>query len=172
MKNMKDKIKSVNELKEIIAQLKENKKIVVWTNGCFDILHIGHVKSLQKAKALGDVLIVGLNSDSSVRKLKGGGRPLMPQNERAEIIAALECVDYVIIFSELRPNKVINILKPDIHVKGPGYKKDELPETHIVKSYGGRIEIIDPKIPTSTTKIIKKILKVYKSGRIRSDRKT
>jgi len=161
---MRDKIKSVDELKKIVAQLKKKKKTIVWTNGCFDLLHIGHIKSLQKAKSLGDVLIVGLNSDSSVRKLKGKLRPLMPQEERAEIVAALECVDYVTIFSELRPNKVIGILKPDIHVKGPGYKKNELPETPMVKSYGGRIEIVDTKIPVSTTKIIEKILKRFKRG--------
>lgn len=153
------KIKTRKEIAKIIQRAREENAKIVFTNGCFDILHLGHVRYLREAKKLGDILIVGLNSDSSVKKLKGNSRPYIPQNERAEILASLEHVDYVTIFSELRPNRLIEIVKPDFHVKGGDYKMEELPERKIVKSFRGKIIIIPPLAGRSTTSLIDKILK-------------
>lgn len=128
----------------------------VFTNGCFDILHVGHLHTLMAAKSEGDLLIVGLNSDSSVKALKGPSRPVNCQEERAEMLAALECVDMVVIFSEETPLKLIEQLKPDVHVKGGDYKEEDLPEAALVKSFGGRI-VLAKLIPgRSTTEIILK----------------
>jgi len=154
---MRSKVKKLKELKQIVDTLKKQGKKIVFTNGCFDLLHIGHVRYLQEARSLGDVLIVAINSDESVRKIKGKGRPIITANERAEIVAALECVDYVTIFSEILPNKLIEILKPDIHVKGGDYSINELPEAKIVKSYGGKVVIVTKIENRSTTKIIERI---------------
>jgi D-beta-D-heptose 7-phosphate kinase/D-beta-D-heptose 1-phosphate adenosyltransferase len=153
------KIKSRKEIAKISQKAKEENAKIVFTNGCFDILHLGHVRYLKEAKKLGDILIVGLNSDSSVRKLKGNSRPYIPENERAEILASLEYVDYVTIFSELRPDKLIETVRPDVHVKGGDYKIEELPERKVVKSLRGEIIIIPPIAGRSTTSLIDKILK-------------
>lgn len=152
------KIRSLDELKQISKRLKKEGKKLVFTNGCFDLLHIGHIKYLQKAKEFGDVLIVGVNSDSSVKKIKGSNRPFFPEEERAQLLSALECVDYVIVFSELNPEKVIKILKPDVHVKGGDYQTDELPESEIVKSYGGKVIVANETKGKSTTELINLIL--------------
>lgn len=125
-----------------IQDHKSDGKSVVFTNGCFDILHLGHVRYLQDARALGDILVIGVNSDESVRRLKGPERPVVPEEERVEILAALECVDYVTIFSEETPVELITTLKPDIHTKGGDYKPDDLPEAEAVEKAGGRIEIV------------------------------
>jgi len=154
-------IKNLEELKSIVESLKAKGYKIVFTNGCFDLLHIGHLRTLQKAKSLGDILIVGVNSDSSVRRIKGRGRPIIPENERAEIIASLECVDYVVIFSEPDPIKLIKTIKPDVHVKGGDYDIDKLPEAEIVKSYGGEIVLTDIVADHSTTKIIEQIIKKF-----------
>lgn len=133
---------------------------VVWTNGCFDILHVGHVRSLQSAKRLGDMLVVGLNSDSSVRQLKGPARPVVTERERAEILAALESVDAVTIFPDLTPERLLRELQPDIHCKGEDYKPPHgkpIPEASVVAAYGGRIEFIPFEVPTSTTSLIQSI---------------
>jgi len=151
------KIKTIKPLQQILAKLKNRGKKVVFTNGCFDILHIGHIKYLKKAKSFGDILVVGLNSDSSVKKLKGKNRPVFSQNERAEILSSLEFVDFVVIFNEDTPEKLISIIKPDIHVKGGDYKAGGLPEANIVKSYGGKIKIVKFIPGYSTTNIIKGI---------------
>lgn len=136
---------------------KQKDLAIVATNGCFDILHIGHVRSLQKAKTLGDLLIVGINSDSSVQKIKGSSRPINPQNERAEIIASLECVDLVSIFKEETAEKFLDMVKPNIYVKGGEYNLDNLPEVKIVKKYNGKVVTV-PMIPGfSTTELIKKL---------------
>ena len=134
---MNGKIRTLDELKGIRPQWRD--KTVVWTNGCFDLLHAGHVRSLQAAKALGNILIVGLNSDESVTAIKGAGRPLMCEGDRAEVIAALECVDYVTIFSENDPGVALSKLQPDIHCKGADYENRDIPERKIVEAYGGRI---------------------------------
>jgi len=115
---MSSKVLSLDTLLPIREQLKDARKTVVFTNGGFDLLHLGHVRYLQEARDLGDVLIVGLNSDESMRQIKGPGRPLAPQGDRAEILAALGCVDYVVIFDELTPGRVISLLRPDVHCKG------------------------------------------------------
>jgi rfaE bifunctional protein nucleotidyltransferase chain/domain len=135
-------------------------KIVVWTNGCFDLLHPGHVRSLQAAKSLGDVLIVGLNSDDSVRQLKGPGRPVLSELERAEVLGAFSCVDYVIIFPELRPDAALLRLRPDVHCKGAEYAPPHgkpIPEMATVASYGGRIEFLPFSGGISTTELIRRI---------------
>ena len=152
------KIRSLNELKQISKRLKKEGKKVVFTNGCFDLLHIGHIKYLQKAKELGDVLIVGVNSDDSVKEMKGKERPFFPEEERVQILAALECVDYITVFPECLPNKLIEILKPDVHVKGGDYQPEELPEAKIVESYGGKVVIVDEVKGKSTTELINLIL--------------
>ena len=149
-------------LRESVAEAKSQGKTVVFTNGCFDILHIGHVRYLQDARALGDVLVVGVNSDESVRRLKGPDRPVVTEFERVEILAALECVDYVTIFPEETPVELILSIKPDVHVKGGDYKPEDLPEANAVRSVGGRVEIVTYTSTEtegwSTTNLIGKIM--------------
>lgn len=130
---------------------------MVFTNGCFDILHAGHIRYLEDARALGDLLVVGVNSDSSTRHLKGPSRPIVLENERAEAVAALRSVDYVTVFEEDTPVETIRILKPDIHVKGGDYCAVDLPETPVVESYGGKIVIVPFSKGLSTTSIIERI---------------
>jgi rfaE bifunctional protein nucleotidyltransferase chain/domain len=145
------------ELAQTSADLKKSGKRLVTTNGCFDLLHIGHVRILQAAKQLGDVLIVGINSDASVRKLKGASRPVTPGDQRAEILASLACVDYVTIFDEDTPVEFLKAVKPNIHVKGSDYKPSDLAETPVVESFGGTVKILDLVPGHSTTSILKKI---------------
>ena len=119
---------------------------IVLANGCFDVLHVGHVRYLAGARELGDVLVVGVNSDEQVARLKGPGRPILPENERAEIVAALESVTYVTVFSEPTVEELLLTLKPDVHAKGTDYTEDSVPERDVVRSYGGRVAIVgDPK---------------------------
>jgi rfaE bifunctional protein nucleotidyltransferase chain/domain len=155
------KIKSLKQLVKIRSQLKKEEKKVVFTNGCFDILHRGHIECLRKARSSGDVLMVGLNSDSSVRKIKGGKRPILSQNDRAEILASLEMVDYVLIFNEKTPQKVIARLVPDILVKGADYRKDEIVGKDIVESSGGRVIRVKQVPGRSVRDIIRKISSRY-----------
>jgi rfaE bifunctional protein nucleotidyltransferase chain/domain len=135
-------------------------RVVVWTNGTFDLLHPGHVSSLQAARTLGDLLVVGLNSDASVRGYKGPTRPILTQDERAAMLAALECVDYVIVFDEPTPEAALARLKPDVHCKGAEYAPPHgrpVPERAVVEGYGGRIEYL-PLVPgLSTTDLLKRI---------------
>jgi rfaE bifunctional protein nucleotidyltransferase chain/domain len=147
----------------LLARREEHRargETVVWTNGCFDLLHAGHVHNLEAARALGDVLVVGLNDDGSVRALKGAGRPIVPAAERAVLLAALECVDYVITFPELTPEAALARLRPDIHCKGADYAPPHgkpIPEAAVVASYGGRIEFL-PLVPgLSTTDLVRRI---------------
>lgn len=153
------KIKNINQLKKITEALKKRGKKIIFTNGCFDILHFGHVKYLEAAKKRGDVLIVGLNSDGSVRKIKGKTRPINRQNERAYILAGLASVDYVVIFSGETPYNLINTLKPDILVKGGDWQKEKIVGADIVKKQGGKIIVIPFVSGFSTTKLIQKIAK-------------
>ena len=133
---------------------------MVWTNGCFDLLHAGHVRSLHAASQLGDVLVVGINSDESVHLLKGEGRPILPQGERVEAIAALECVDHVVVFSEPTPVEILARLQPDVHCKGADYAPPDgkpIPERAVVEAGGGRVAFL-PMIPgISTTELIRRI---------------
>jgi D-glycero-beta-D-manno-heptose 1-phosphate adenylyltransferase len=147
-------------LLELRAQWREEGKTVVWTNGCFDLLHIGHIRSLQAARELGDVLVVGVNSDSSVRQLKGPERPIVPDSERVEVLGALECVDYVIVFGEVTPEVALARLKPEIHCKGDDYAPPHgkpIPEAKTVESYGGRVEFLPLFPSTSTSDLIRRI---------------
>lgn len=131
---------------------------MVFTNGCFDILHRGHIECLKKAKSLGDVLIVALNSDASVRKLKGDARPIVRQTDRAEVLASLEMVDYVLIFGEETPKRIIAALIPDVLVKGGDYKEEEVVGKDIVESAGGRLIRVKPVPRRSTKNIIQTII--------------
>jgi len=138
---------------------KRNGKRVVFTNGCFDLLHPGHIHSLEAARALGDFLIVGINSDESVRILKGAGRPLIPQDERAEILASLECVDGVVIFDELTPLEVIAALLPDVLVKGSDWPGNQIVGREEVEAAGGKVMLIENVPGYSTTEILRRIRK-------------
>ena len=140
------------------ASLRKNKK-VVFTNGCFDLLHVGHVRYLQEARALGDLLIVGLNSDSSVSKLKGPDRPVQNQDDRKEILSALSCVDYVVIFDEETPIKLIENVKPDILVKGGDWAVDKIVGSQFVLGNGGQVKSLPFHQGRSTSSIIQKVLK-------------
>jgi rfaE bifunctional protein nucleotidyltransferase chain/domain len=145
---------------------KRNGRRIVFTNGCFDLLHPGHIGSLEQARALGDALVVGLNSDASVRELKGVGRPVLPERERAEILASLECVDAVIIFDELTPREVIARLLPDVLVKGGDWPGNQIVGREEVEAAGGRVVSI-PVVPGySTTAILRKIREGAPSSRV------
>ncbi len=146
-----------NEIGAIVQREKALGKRVVATNGCFDILHVGHAKYLEQSKALGDLLIVGLNSDKSVRKLKGEGRPINPEEDRAELLAALKAVDYVVIFDEQDACAFLKEVKPNIYTKGGDYKPNSLPEYNTTQEIGAKIEIIDLVAGKSTTSIVSKI---------------
>jgi len=141
---------------EIIEKWRNEGKKVVFTNGCFDIIHAGHVDYLEKAKTLGDVLIVGLNSDASVRRIKGSERPINPQNYRKRVLEALKPVDIVIIFDEDTPENLIKAVKPDFLVKGGDWSIENIVGADFVKSYGGQVVTIDFTYDISTTKIIRK----------------
>jgi D-beta-D-heptose 7-phosphate kinase/D-beta-D-heptose 1-phosphate adenosyltransferase len=134
-------------------------KTIVWTNGCFDLLHLGHVKSLQWAKQMGDILVVGVNSDSSVRQIKGEQRPLFPQNYRAEMLAALCAVDYVVIFDDLEPSRLVAELQPNVVCKGEDYAdgKKPMPEADVVQSYGGKVCFLPLYQDYSTSTILQNI---------------
>ena len=147
------------ERTELSVRLQEMRKgkTIVFTNGCFDILHRGHVSYLSRARDLGDCLVIGLNSDSSVIKLKGAGRPVNSELDRAFVLAGLGCVDFVTIFSEETPEKTIEIIKPEIHTKGGDYKENDLPEKKILDKIGGKIVLLPFEMGFSTTSIIKKL---------------
>src|SRR5262249_47740527 len=138
-------------------RLRAEGKTIVTTNGCFDILHVGHVRILKSARALGDVLVLGLNSDGSVKKLKGEDRPINNQKDRAEILSSLGCVDYVSVFSEDTPVEFLKAVKPNIHVKGADYKPSDLAETPVVESFGGTVKILELVPNKSTTSIVQRI---------------
>jgi len=155
------KIIQSNITKEI-KNLKNHKKKIIFTNGCFDLVHPGHIHYLKKAKTFGDILIVAINSDKSIKKLKGINRPIISWKDRAEIIAALESVDYVIKMDEDTPKNLIKKIKPHIHVKGGDYKRKELPEYQTVVNLGGKVKIIPVLKGYSTSNIISKINRVKK----------
>lgn len=160
MQAVTPKLRTLAQLAEMRAEWKRAGKTVVWTNGCFDLLHAGHVRSLRAAKALGDILIVGLNSDAGVQALKGPSRPLVPEDDRVEVIAALESVDYVTLFDDPEPSPVLARIQPDIHCKGEDYAPGSgrpVPERETVLAYGGRIEFLPMFEGRSTTGIIERI---------------
>lgn len=157
----KENLLKQEEMIEKIEQLKQQGKKVVFTNGVFDILHIGHLTYLEEAKELGDVLVVGVNSDASVKINKGDKRPVNDEKSRAEVLLGLKSVDFTVIFSEKTPEKLLDLLKPDVHVKGGDYKKEDLPETEIVEKNGGEVKILSFVDNISTTEIINKIVAAY-----------
>ncbi len=158
---MREKIKERKELLRVIKNLKTRGKRIVFTNGCFDLLHLGHVRYLEEAKALGDVLVVGVNSDSSVRKLKGPKRPILPEEERTEILSGLWCVDYVTLFNEINPSKLITSLQPNVLVKGGDWTREQIVGREIVERSGGELVIIPLVKGASTSNVIDTILKRY-----------
>jgi rfaE bifunctional protein nucleotidyltransferase chain/domain len=140
------KIKDMEELKGIVRGLRDAGKTVVFANGCFDLLHVGHIRYLCNARALGDALVLGVNGDAGVAALKGRGRPLQNARDRAEILASLTCVDYVLLFDDLTVDRILNELRPDIHAKGTDYTEESVPERETILSYGGKVLIAgDPK---------------------------
>jgi rfaE bifunctional protein nucleotidyltransferase chain/domain len=158
------KIVSRKEAQDIAAALKAAGKKVVFTNGCFDILHAGHVRYLAAARALGDRLIVGLNSDLSVKGFKGADRPINPQDDRAEVLAALAAVDHVVIFDDRTAEGLVAEIEPDVYVKGGDYRVEDLPEAAIVAGYGGRTVLV-PEVPgRSSSTIIGKIKETASRG--------
>lgn len=145
------------DLADALARERAAGRTIAFANGCFDVLHVGHIRYLQGAANEADVLVVGINGDDSVRELKGAGRPVMSATERAEIIAAIRGVSYVTIFRERSPGRLIGDLKPDVHCKGTDYTTDSVPEAEVVRSYGGRVAIVgDPK-DHSTTELLEKL---------------
>lgn len=154
---MSKKLYTLEEAAVLREQLKKDGKEMVFTNGCFDLIHPGHIRLLREAKAMGHFLLVGLNSDASVRRLKGENRPIMPQEARALLLCSMEMVDGVIVFHDDTPVPVIERLKPDCFVKGIGWQRDQIPEISLVTGYGGRVVLLESLSPLSTTEIIKKI---------------
>jgi rfaE bifunctional protein nucleotidyltransferase chain/domain len=144
-------------LLDALAAERKAGKSIAFANGCFDVLHVGHIRYLQDAARVADVLVVGVNGDASVRQLKGEGRPVMPEDERAELISAIRGVTYVTIFHEDSPSRLLQTLRPDFQCKGTDYTADSVPEAEIVKSYGGKVVIVgDPK-DHSTTAVLRKL---------------
>ena len=159
------KIYSREKLKEILDRHRTHGKTVVFTNGCFDILHVGHTRYLRKAKDLGDVLVLALNSDSSVKAIKGERRPLIPEDERADVVSSLESVDYVTIFNEHTPLELIECLKPDIIVKGGDWSEEDVVGRESVKRRGGKVVIIPEIKGASTTNIIDRVRSAWNSNK-------
>jgi glycerol-3-phosphate cytidylyltransferase len=155
---------NIDELVKTKTRLHSEGKKVVFTNGVFDLMHAGHVRLLKKAKYHGDVLVVGMNSDSSVKKIKGQNRPIISENYRAEVLCSLSSVDYVVIFDESTPVETIGKLEPDIHVKGGDWKIIDLPETKLIESYGGKVIIEKSDCEITTTKVIEKIASEFPRG--------
>ena len=146
-----------DKIEDFCATLREAGQRVVFTNGCFDILHAGHVRYLQEARAQGDCLVLGLNTDASVQRLKGPTRPINNELDRAEVVGALACVDYVVLFGEQTAENLIAKVRPAVYVKGGDYTLETLPEAKIVQSYGGRVHFVEMVPGRSTTNVIKKI---------------
>jgi len=155
-----DKIKTLDGLKDTLSALRKEQKRIVFTNGCFDILHVGHVAYLEEAKKEGDILVVAVNSDDSLKRLKGKGRPVVNQNDRMKMLAALESVDYVVIFKEDNPASIVEDLKPDVIVKGSDWKEDKIIGGESVKKRGGKVITIPISQGYSTTALLEKIKKI------------
>jgi D-beta-D-heptose 7-phosphate kinase/D-beta-D-heptose 1-phosphate adenosyltransferase len=158
------KVQTAGELQPLLEKIKKEGRMVVFTNGCFDILHVGHVRYLQAARDLGDVLVVGLNSDASVREIKGDLRPLISQDDRAEVLAALACVDFVVIFPEPTPLAVITALRPQVLVKGGDWPLDQIVGRDIVEGSGGRVCTIPVVEGASTSSLIHRVMERYGRG--------
>ena len=158
---MRSKILKLLDLVKVLESLREAGKRIVFTNGCFDILHAGHVRYLAAARSKGDVLVLGLNSDVSVKSIKPENRPIVSQDQRAEVLAGLACVDYITIFDEPDPLALIQTIKPDVLIKGADWKETEIIGSDVVKLYGGKVIRIEVVPGISTSRIIQRILKLY-----------
>jgi rfaE bifunctional protein nucleotidyltransferase chain/domain len=160
----RDKIKATDELCALCATLRRKGARLVFTNGCFDLLHVGHVRYLEAARELGDLLVVALNSDASVRGIKGALRPLVAQEERCEVVAALQSVDYVTVFDDPDPLATIRLLRPDVLVKGADWPVDKIIGADVVQRHGGQVVRV-PLVPqASTTGVVERILARYRQG--------
>jgi D-beta-D-heptose 7-phosphate kinase/D-beta-D-heptose 1-phosphate adenosyltransferase len=155
------KIQDLRRLKKLISILKARRKKIVFTNGCFDLLHYGHIKYLQDAKKKGDILVVGINSDASVKRIKEKKRPVVNEKDRLRLVASLESVDYVVLFKEDTPLKIIKFIKPDVLVKGADWDKNNIVGRDIILSYGGRVSTIKFVKGYSTSNLIKKIARRF-----------
>ena len=158
---MREKIKKREDLRRIVQDLKTKGNRIVFTNGCFDLLHVGHIRYLEEAKSLGDILLVGVNSDRSVREIKGPYRPILPEEERAEVLSGLECVNYVTIFDEPTPSNLISLLLPHILVKGGDWTKEATVGWEAVEGAGGEVVILSFVEGSSTSQLIETIVKRY-----------
>ena len=158
---MKNKIKTKEELHRIVEELKKRGKRIVFTNGCFDLLHLGHIRYLEEARGLGDLLVVGVNSDRSVQALKGPKRPILPEEERAEILSSLGSIDYVTVFDELTPLELISSLLPHVLVKGGDWTKENIVGKEVVERAGGEVVLLPFVEGSSTSSLIETILKRY-----------
>ena len=158
---MRSKILKLSDLVKFIEGLREAGKRIVFTNGCFDILHVGHVRYLAAARSKGDALVLGLNSDVSVKSIKPDKRPIVDQDQRAEVLSGLACVDYITIFDEPDPLALIRTIKPDVLIKGADWEEAEIIGSDVVKSYGGEVVRIEVVPGISTSQIIQRILKLY-----------
>ncbi|MCK5683722.1 adenylyltransferase/cytidyltransferase family protein [bacterium] len=157
--NSKNKIISIEEMLKIRSSISMDGKKLVFANGCFDILHVGHIRYMQDAASYGEFMVVAINSDVSVKALKGDARPYYPENERAEIISSIECVDYVIIFDDLNVSNLLTRIKPDFHAKGTDYTVDTVPEKEIMEKINGKVIICGDEKNHDSSKIIKRIEK-------------
>ncbi len=159
------KLRTLEEMRKIRESARHNGKKTVWTNGCYDILHAGHVLYLQKARELGDMLIVGLNSDASVRMSKGPHRPIINEQERALVLSALSCINHLVLFDDESPIELIRDLQPDIYAKGGDYRIDTInqPERRVVQAYGGEIALLPGVEGMSTTAVIDRIIQAYEN---------
>ncbi len=158
---MRSKILKLTDLIQMVKDLRKSGKQIVFTNGCFDILHVGHVRYLAAARSEGDVLVVGLNSDVSVKSIKPGNRPIVTQEQRAEVLAGLAFVDFITIFDESDPLALISAIKPDILVKGADWKEKEIVGADVVKAYGGKVVRVEVVPGISTSRIIRRIIKRF-----------
>jgi D-beta-D-heptose 7-phosphate kinase/D-beta-D-heptose 1-phosphate adenosyltransferase len=159
-KSTHSKLKSLRSLLAALKKEKRSNKKIVFTNGCFDILHVGHIRYLKQAKSLGDRLVIGLNADASVRKLKGPSRPLNSEKDRAEVLSALECVDHIVFFREDTPETLIRAVRPHFLVKGGDWKKKDIVGSEFVESYGGKVLSLQFVKGFSTTGLLEKIQKL------------
>ena len=162
---MSPKIVELKALVQIVNNAQMSGRCIVFTNGCFDIIHVGHLRYLTAARSEGDMLVVGLNSDASVRSIKPENRPIVPQEQRAEVLAGLACVDYVILFDEPDPLHLIMELKPNVLVKGADWKEAEIIGADVVKAYGGKVVRVALVPDISTSQIIRRIVKRYQAER-------
>jgi rfaE bifunctional protein nucleotidyltransferase chain/domain len=162
LRTPESKVKGMKDLRSLIAQARRRRQTVVFANGCFDLMHVGHVRFLEGAKAQGDILVVGVNSDESVGALKGAGRPLQNAADRAEILASFDCVDYVTVFRDATVDRLLRELKPHVHAKGTDYTRESVPERETVRSYGGRVAIVGDAKSHSSRDLISSILAKFR----------